>query len=151
MFTKKGWFIVFFLLLLSVIVETVLMINNILTINFWYNLVQNLLISIIVTPVLVKNIKLSIYKCPKLDWVINSIFVNLLPNIFTMIIPILYYPLGQGKRLISSNAKTIPYSGQTIFIIVVGFLVIWLLQILISAIGGLISLYIFGNPKTVKH
>ena len=118
MFTKKGWFIVFFLLLLSVIVETVLMINNILTINFWYNLVQNLLISIIVTPVLVKNIKLSIYKWPKLDWVINSIFVNLLPNIFTMIIPILYYPLGQGKRLISSNAKTIPYSGQTIFIIV---------------------------------
>jgi hypothetical protein len=146
MFAKKGWYIILFVLILAII-EAILIFNKIMVDNPLYTLIQNLLISIFVTPLLVDNFKLSIHQAPRLKWMVAAIIVSFLPTTATIMASVVNYFIDGGKGLVSINNGTIPITIETTFLIVSGLLFVLVFQILVSAIAGLLPWRLFDSSR----
>jgi hypothetical protein len=145
MFTKKGWLIMLFLLLLAII-ESILIFNKLLIVKFLYILIQNLLISIFVTPLLIHNEGFSIHQKPQLKWMITGVIVSFLPTTATSVTPITNFIL-EGKGRPAVNGGVVPFTIQTVLIVLFGALLFWVFQILVSAFAGLFAKFWFDKPR----
>jgi hypothetical protein len=147
--TKKGWFIILSVLILAII-ESILIFNKILVDNLLYSLVQNLLVSFFVTPLLIHNIKFSIRQTLQFDWMITSIIVGFFPITATSVTPIITFII-EGKGRPAVNGGIVPFTIQTILIVLFGALLIWIFQIFVSAFAGLFARYCFANPRNSNN
>lgn len=145
MFSQKGWLIIFLLLLFS-IAESTLIFNNILVVNLFYLLIQNLVFSFSVTPLLVDNMEMSIHQMPQLKWMVTGVIAGFLPTTTMLITPIINF-IREGNGRVSVNNGIVPFTIQTVLIVLLGTILVWGFQILVSAFAGLCARYLFDRSS----